>query len=187
MKVQADGHAEGRFGPFDPLQLPEQAVFRLDPIGQVTGIVRHGGRPVPGAQVELYAAIGSGQIVFNRGFQVRHYPFSFQSATTDAEGRYALTPRETNDFVLRAAHDGLAPAEHEVRGYDTLRGLEVDFELGTGGTVHGVVRALPGEEPTGLLVAASRGDANERTVRVGPDGAFRFEHLTPGRWRWWRW
>ena len=59
MKIQAAGHAEGIFGPFAPGTLGERVELRLDPVEQVTGVVRHEGQPVPGARVELYAAIGS--------------------------------------------------------------------------------------------------------------------------------
>jgi len=42
---------------------------------------------------------------------------------------------------------------------------------------------LPGgADPTGTLVAAHRGDGRPRTARVGADGRFRFELLTPGPW-----
>jgi RNA polymerase sigma-70 factor (ECF subfamily) len=182
VKMQAEGHAEGVFGPFAPGALAQQVEFRLEAVRELTGVVRHEGRPVPGARVETYWSIGDRQVVYNRGFRATRYPFSFQEATTDADGRFALTPRENPDFFVRVSSDDLAPAEHEVRGYDPQRGAELVFDLTAGGAIHGRVRALRGEEPTGVLVAASRGDANEQTMRVGTDGSFRFEHLMPGRW-----
>ena len=182
VKIQAEGHAEGRFGPFRPGGLEARSEFQLEPIAPVSGIVRHDGRPVAGARAELYMFIGENQVVYNRGFRVTRYPFSFEKATTDAEGRFTLTPRDGTDFYVRVATDGLAPAEQQVRDYDPQRGADLVFDLTAGGVLHGLVLAAPGEEPTGLMVAVSRGDANERTLRVGPDGTFRFEHLMPGRW-----
>ena len=182
VKIQAPAHDEGVFGPFEPGVLPVRSEFRLEAVQQVTGVVRHEGRPLPDAAVEVYWSIGSGQVVYNRGFRALRYPFSHQRTTTDSEGRFALTPRDQPDFILRVAAEGLAPAEEEVRGYDPKEGLQLEFDLTAGAAMHGVVRARAGEEPTGLIVAASRCDANEHTMRVGPDGLFRFENLMPGDW-----
>ena len=40
-----------------------------------------------------------------------------------------------------------------------------------------------GADPTGRIVAASRGDGHIGTIEVGPDGAFRFDNLLPGPWQ----
>ena len=39
-----------------------------------------------------------------------------------------------------------------------------------------------GEDPTGWVIGASRGDIYGQTVTVGSDGRYRFELLTPGPW-----
>jgi hypothetical protein len=44
------------------------------------------------------------------------------------------------------------------------------------------VLTAPGREPAGVVVGIDRHDGKPRTQRVGPDGTFRFEHLTPGKY-----
>jgi hypothetical protein len=38
-------------------------------------------------------------------------------------------------------------------------------------------------DPTGTVVGINRGDGHPKTLRVGPDGEFRFTRLTPGLWQ----
>lgn len=182
VKIHSPGHAEGSFGPFAPGALGERAEFALEPVQQVLGTVLHEGRPVPGARVELNDILGPGMVAYYRGFRVTRSPFESQRVVTDLDGRFAVTPRDKANFFIRVMADGLAPAEEELRGFDPEHGEDLVFELTQGGTIHGELRALPGERPTGLIVAASRGDAHEKTMRVGPDGLFRFETLMPGPW-----
>ena len=54
--------------------------------------------------------------------------------------------------------------------------------FGKGGVIEGRVTLPRGTDPTGTLVAAHRGDGRGVTARVGADGGFRFELLTPGPW-----
>jgi hypothetical protein len=56
----------------------------------------------------------------------------------------------------------------------------VEIALGAGGAIEGRVRGLA--DPSGTIVGISRGDGHGRTVRVGPDGAYRFTGLTAGGW-----
>ncbi len=181
IRIRADGYAQGTFGPFEPGALPDTAEFQLTPVEELTGSVTAGGVALEGAAIEVYGSIGN-QVVYHRGLRVTRYPFSFLDDETDAHGRFALTPREAQDFLVRVRAAGYAALEQEVRGYDPSTGAELEFALTPGGSISGVVLPLPGKEPTGLLVIASRGDAHERTQRVGPDGAFYFEHLSPGPW-----
>jgi hypothetical protein len=60
------------------------------------------------------------------------------------------------------------------------RRLRID--LVRGGTVEGKVLTAPGREPAGVVVGLDRHDGKPRTQRVGPDGTFRFEHLSPGKY-----
>ncbi|HKB16188.1 MAG TPA: hypothetical protein VKF62_08980, partial [Planctomycetota bacterium] len=45
-------------------------------------------------------------------------------------------------------------------------------------------RVIPaaGRDPNGVVVAVNRGDGHPSLLRVGVDGRYRFDHLTPGRW-----
>jgi hypothetical protein len=107
--------------------------------------------------------------------------------TSDAEGRFLLTPRAAGEYVVRAEHDGLAPAVSAAFTVDDggagLGAPDLALHLGAGGAIAGRVVAAAGNDPAGTIVGLTRGDGYDRTVRVGPGGEYRFERLTPGPWR----
>ena len=87
-------------------------------------------------------------------------------------------------FVLLASHDDHATLEYPTLQLDHGRGrADLALELGPGGAIEGHVRTAGGHPVAGAIVGISRGDGRGRTQRVGADGLFRFEHLTPGPWR----
>jgi hypothetical protein len=66
--------------------------------------------------------------------------------------------------------------------YDPRESLELALELLRGGALEGIVSHGPELDPSGLLLAFHRGDGDLESVRLGPDGRFRLEGLTPGTW-----
>ncbi len=182
--VSAEGHDEVALGPFEPGSAPPALDVTLRRLPPATGRVTADGRPVAGAKVELFGLASARHRVTRGGFRLRTEPVASAVATTDAEGAYRLTARRAGTYVVRAEAAGRAAAEIGPLELDPRSGASaLDLTLTPGGAIEGRVLAPAGAEPTGLAIGASRGDVHGRTVVVGPDGAFRFERLTPGPWR----
>ncbi len=182
--VAAHGYATERSDVLDPNAPPSELSFRLAPRAGVSGVVRARGALLEGATVLLARMPGDGRCYQKDGFDLRFSSTELQEGVTDAHGRFALTPPEQGDFALLVHADGFAVAElgpFALYGPQGIAGIEV--ELVGGGALEGHVLVPPGARPAGVIVGINRGDAFPRTLRVGEDGRFRFEHLAAGRWQ----
>jgi hypothetical protein len=183
-EVTAEGFAKAKLGPFDPASLPETLDCVLEPVAAARGRVTAGGAPVPGARVVALRAVPAGSKCVCDDLPCRWYPDAeAETPATPASGEFSLPLRDRGAFVLRAEAEGFAPAEVGPLEFDPARGVEgIEIPLGRGGTLEGRVLPPPGRSPEGTIVVVHRGDGRPRSLRVGPDGRFRFEGLTPGPW-----
>ncbi len=182
LRVDAAGFELAEVGPLEPAGLPRPLRVSLVPVPGLHGRVTHDGVGVAAADVSLQALVPPGLFVAKNGFRTLVESAS-ETVRTDADGRFLLTPRTPGAFVVRAEHAGLAPAVSAVLELGpSLRGPEVELELTPGGAIEGRVVKLDRTDPAGTIVGLTRGDGQDRTLRVGPDGAYRFERLTPGPW-----
>ncbi len=180
IKITAPRRETVIVGPFDPEQLPERIDVALPALAGVHGRVTVRGEPIAGARVTLHRSRVRGR---REPFPFHTSPGSRAFATTDADGRFQLDHRETGTICVRVEAGGFAPAEWGPQRVDAERGLRgLSVELGVGGALEGRVLVAEGSPAHGTLVGISRGDGFPRSERAGPDGAFRFEGLTPGRY-----
>ena len=180
----AEGFGRVEDGPFDPRALPGEHVVRLAREPVLRGVVRAGGAPVAGAQVEVCEVLPQGVVPLTMGFPQRFFRGGLAEATTGEDGRFTLAvSRDRGELVLLASAPGWAVAELPLTLAAVLEGEEVAVELGRGGALEGRVQVASGGSPRGVVVAASRGDGHARSVRADEAGRYRFEHLTPGPWR----
>lgn len=185
--VDAPGFALARRGPIDPLAVPEELEFELEPGPGLLGRVLAYGQPVSGARVTLHDADPRNHIDHD-GYPSFHLPEALDEARTDARGRFILRARAAGEFVVRAEAEGLAAVDAGPFAFDPLRvsssmgRKELELAATRGGAIEGRVLVPAGREVSGVIVAVNRGDAHARTVRSGAGGEFRFEGLTPGRW-----
>lgn len=180
LEVRAQGFALGRAGPFTKVpSAPLELV--LNALPGVRGRVSHRSVGVAGARIEAYRR-GAGHHEKN-GFAVRFDPQLHESTSSDGDGAFELTLRESGDHTLLLIADGFATAELELDDFEPSAGRSpLDFELVRGGAIEGWVTPEHGGEAAGVVVAFSRGDGRAFTQRVGADGRFRAEQLAPGRW-----
>ncbi len=182
IEIEAAGFDTGRAGPFSPGAVPETVQVTLTALPGVRGTVTTTGGPLAGATVGAYA-VADGPIYFLNGFMTSRQPSPEAEVLTEADGTYALTVRESGTYLVRVESPGLAPFESPPFEYDPTVGRNaVDAALSAGGAILGVVTDDAGRALAGTVVGASRGDSHAVSQRVGPDGRFHFEHLTPGRW-----
>jgi RNA polymerase sigma-70 factor (ECF subfamily) len=184
VRVSAREHALKKVGPLVPGDVGDELLVELEPVPGVHGVVTHDGEPVPGARVELRAVYSGTQYVTHNGFRLLVQNWADIQETTDEEGRFVLTLREDDKYVIFAEADGYALGQSRAYDLDTrsgARGLEV--ELFRGGSIEGRVKVDRGRDPSGTIVGINRGDGRAKTVRVGPDGRYRFDGLTPGGWQ----
>ncbi len=183
VSISADGHDSESLGPFDTETAPEEIRVTLPSIPDRTGRVTADGRLVEGATVELFGVASPWHRTTSGGFLLRTDTAISAATHTDADGAYRITVRSAGSYFVRAEAQGWAAAEIGPIELDPETGAEeLDLELTVGGAIEGRVLVPAGEDPSGWIVGASRGDVYGETLTVGANGAFRFEGLTPGEW-----
>lgn len=183
LRVRAPFHGEVERGPLLPgvIGAVGQVEIELPGIPALAGRVTRDGAPVEAAEVRVHE-IATGRVEAD-GFGSRLVPGRAAQGETAEDGSFALTLREAGEFVVRVTAPGSAPSEVGPFRYDPVVGrAPFDVRLGPGGVLEGHVVPPPGRTPTGTIVGISRGDGYGRTIRVGRDGAYRFERLMPGRY-----
>lgn len=163
VEVRARGFtpAEESFGPED---LESEVTLRLAPASSVRGrCIDERGRPVGGVSVSVPERGGT-------------------PVQTGADGRFTLDDVPRGGADVRFASDAHAPA--------ALRGLEIsgsehdvgDVVLRPGGKVTGLFVDLDGKPVAGgnVWITDAGMEWTYRSVVVGDDGRYTFEHVPPG-------
>jgi len=179
----APGFALQRSAVFDGLSAPSKLDFVLEPEAGLTGRVLADGVGRGGARVTLWRARGPRDGVDIGGYPALRLPDVAATALSASDGSYFLRVNGAGEHYVRADLSGYAASELgplEVSPRTAYGGL--DLVLGRGGAIEGAVRTAPGRSAEGVIVVANRGDGFVRSVRSGPNGAFRFEQLTAGPW-----
>lgn len=172
--ASAPGYSDARMNltleegkPLSGIELELDPGTRL--IGKVTG---PDGAALSGATVQV-VTIGAGSVMMMGGPGKR--------TVTDSNGEYvleALEPSDTNIEVSHAKYLGtrkeIAPKGREVR---------LDVQLTTGNRVSGVVVTESGAPVPEAEVEAMAGAGAFRSARADANGAFTFDSLAPGRYR----
>jgi len=180
--VSAAGHRTEKIGPIDGRSPPASLAILLTSVHGVRGRVVSGDIPIAGAQLRLceqpeaYSGL-------SEGFTALVKSSSIAQTTSGADGTFSLDLQRDGRFSILADAAGYARSQFgpvEVRAEEGLD--EVLIRLDAGGTLEGRVLMPAGQSSGSVVVGISRGDANPYGQTVGPDGAFRFEHLTPGPW-----
>jgi len=181
--VWARGRTRVELGPIDPAALPAQLVCTLESLPGLRGRVLHGKTPVAGANLLLHRMVPVNQRYEHNGYPSRIQGPVVEHDVSDAEGRFQVTVREPGIFALLCDAPGYALAEISPVDVDPRVGRDgLDVYVGAGGAIEGRVLAPTGRDAAGVIVGITRFDCRARTVRVGADGRFRFEQLTPGGW-----
>ena len=184
LRIEAEGFQIVENGPFHPDSVPDPLPVELFAVPGVTGQVTAGGTPAAGVAVFLHAALKPNEEYRVGDFRCRVRPRAVATTTTDEDGRFFLGLRESGSFYCRAELAGYAPAEKGPLDVDFRVGLKgLAIGLGQGGTLEGRVWTMPGRDPAGIIVAASRGDAYPISTRTDESGLYRFERIDPGRWQ----
>ncbi len=190
LSATARGYERAEQGPFDPAQPPGNVLFELAALPGIRGVVlTSDGEPAGGARVALSRAL-TGRIEMRRdGFRCVQDPYADTETTADGEGRFLLypppvqeSPVESAEFVLWAEAPGHVLTALPARRFDAREAAEVELRLARGGAIEGRALAPAGLDPTGFVLAYHRGDGEISTVRLGSDGRYRLERLTPGPW-----
>jgi len=183
VRIEAPGYELAEVGPLDPAFVSAGVELRVDEAPRLRGRVTDRDGPVADARVRLHELVPASTSYTRNGFRSRIDHNTLPDETkTDEDGRYLLTVRHMGTFVVRVERDGYAPAEVGPRELGAAQDDVLDVVLGRGGAIEGRVILPAGKDPGGRIVGLSRLDGYGRTVRVGPDGGYRFERLTPGRW-----
>src|SRR5262249_4877197 len=156
----------------------------LEGVPGIRGRVTANGEPVPGAKVALHEMSPRTDRIEHNGFLTRLQPTVVDSDTTAGDGSFQLFAKDAGAHAILGTLGGYAAGALSPIDVDPRRGIDgLALALTRGGAIEGHVKLAARRDPTGVVAAVDRADSCTRTQRVGPDGTFRFEHLTPGRWR----
>ena len=180
LEVSAKGYLPARFDELRPEAVGARFEVVLDPAPRLRGRVLAEGRPVANAQVSLHRAVIE-RSHWRNGFACLYESDTVSEAASDAEGRFELTCENTEPVWLRATNPGWVAGE--LGPLDPLGEQELELELTPGGSIEGRVLLPNGADAAGIVVGINHGDGHARTLRAGPEGRFRFDHLAPGPWQ----
>jgi RNA polymerase sigma-70 factor (ECF subfamily) len=185
--VEAAGRVRAERGPFTRDHPPERLTIALQPIGTIVGVVTFQGDPVANATVKVRELLAPDPNVEYlsacNGFPCRlaSDPDN-RTKFTDPNGAFAATRREHGTGVVVVRAEGFATFESAPFEHDSTMGTQIPVALKRGGAVRGRVIPLPGTTADGVIVGISRGDGDDRELRVGADGRYEFDHLAAGKW-----
>jgi RNA polymerase sigma-70 factor (ECF subfamily) len=183
IEVSALGFALARLGPFVPEAVEARLECTLTAVPGVSGRVVAEGHSIAAARVELVEMCSRGERFEVDGF-LRRLQGVVETATTDAEGNFRFTAQAGGRLAILCDADGFATAELSPLVVDPKIGAKsLEIVLSPGGILEGRVLVSQGIDPAGTMIELSRADGRRHSMRVGPDGAYRFERLTPGRWQ----
>ena len=183
VRATAPFHRIEIVGPLTPATTPNPLTVRLTPVPGIVGQVLARGEPVPGARVRLHRTVSDEVRYEDAGLRCWLVPDPLDERDADGEGRFVLSARAEGEYVVQVEQDGFAIAEWGPFSLGpALRCDPLLIELGAGGTVEGRITLANDGDPSGTIVDANRGDGSPLAARVGSDGMYSFEHLTPGDW-----
>jgi hypothetical protein len=182
LEVLAPGYTLGRLGPLDPSEVAGSLACTVSPLPGIRGRVFASGQLLAGAKLELARMCDSNGRLEIAGF-ARRLSWVLESTTSDADGSFRFTGREADRVAILCDAHGFATSEVSPLDVEPAHGIDdVRIEMTSGGAIEGRVLVPDGVDPSGTLIELSRADGRIHEVRIGPDGAFRFDHLTPGNW-----
>lgn len=183
VRVDAPGYELADAGPFDPSFVEAGLDVVLMEAPRLRGRVADANGPVEGARVRLHRLIDDSMLYERNGFRSRldHNQLGDETRT-DGNGEYVLTVRSGGTYIVRADRSGYAPAESTPMLLGAGADERLDLRLSQGGAIEGRLLLPGGEDAAGRILGLSRLDGYARTLRVGPDGSYRFDQLTPGPW-----
>jgi hypothetical protein len=182
LRVEAPGFAAAEVGPFEQGSAPESVHIELHAPASVTGHVFSNRSPVAGAKMELIPALVDDEGYVD-SFLTTYDTLHSVSSRTDESGAFHASVVDPGQYHVCVTAEGFARSDSGALSIDPTRGLEgLVIELDQGGSLEGTVLVAKDLTPAGIIVSLNRGDGMPRTQRVGPDGRFRFERLTPGPW-----
>ena len=194
IQVSASGYRSMRLGSnralLDPATLPMLLDAVLQRAPRIHGRVLADGAAFAGARVRI--AMDSPDLTLTAaGYRARYFLSNMppnsgwgSGTVSDAEGRFEIDCDHDKGFWLIATAQGWAtgevgPLDARELGADN----PIDVELTKGGAIEGRVLLPEGRDGEGAIIAFNHGDSKPRTLRAGPQGFFRVEGLSPGKWQ----
>ncbi|MCC7011566.1 MAG: sigma-70 family RNA polymerase sigma factor [Planctomycetes bacterium] len=188
--VRSRGCAQALLGPFGRDSAPHTAEVELQAAAALSGVVRAGGAPLAGAQLELIAASNAargGPLALGTldapfvGLVDRAW--RAQRVRSDEHGAYELALLEPGTWFLRVEASGHAVDWSGPYELGPMSRIAHDVELVRGAALRGRVIDARGAALAGVVVGVSMGDGFVRTQRSASDGQFEFDSLCAGRWQ----
>lgn len=186
LSVGGTGWKYQQLGVYEPASAPTEMTVELEAVPMIRGVVRAEGEPVAGAEIKVVRDCEARFRPLASGFPLRLFDGGHYGVKSDQEGGFAIPIGSSSEDppVLLVSKDGYALAEVALGVVDESKGLDgVEVELSAGGSLEGSVTLGPGRNPASVVVGVSRGDGRPRFARLGADGRYRFDQLTPGPWR----
>ncbi|MBI1849863.1 MAG: sigma-70 family RNA polymerase sigma factor [Planctomycetes bacterium] len=183
VRVSAPGHEARTLGPFDGDSAPEKIECVLATQPGVRGRVTAQGRALAGASVSVHDAERANDVGWSDNRCHRIGDLFAPTARTDASGAFRIDLQRAGDFIVRAEAPGFAPIDIGPLHLEPRSGFrDLDIAMNQGGSIAGHVLVHAGRSPLGVIVGVKRDGEIFDSCEVGPEGAFRFDRIPPGRW-----
>ncbi len=184
VRIGAEDYKYSEFGPYEGGLFPDPLQVVLHPAPGIRGRVLADGKPAAGVRVCVHTGVKPDIAYAVNQFPCRSTNDEYVCSLTDAAGCFAIPLEESGVYYLRSVIDGFAPGEVGPLEFDYLAGMSgLTINLTGGGSIEGKVKLAPGEDPEGIIVAASRGDGFPVYTVTDRSGNYSFPNLTPGRWQ----
>ena len=185
--VHAPGYALLEMGEidFDAVEVENVIILRAQLVPGVSvrgSVLDEEGNPIPNALVFSEDEVPADGLFFSLPALEQTFWLP-NHARTGPDGRFELAHLNPGRHTLRAGAEGFAPAWKAGVSAPCAPEAELDFTLGPGGTVEGVVKRDDGGPWAGAEVVVVAMDQVERTrmsfdhTRTDGEGRYRFEHL----------
>lgn len=172
--AQAAGYVSAKMPGVEvkPGGVTDDVEIQIEPGTRITGrVLGPDGAPVSRAGISRVAESSAGPAARRN-----------ETVATDGDGNYVLEGIPEGEIELRAIHQSFVTETKKVKVAG--REMQVDFRLGRGADVHGVVVTETGAPVAGADVSTRSAAANSsgQSAKTDANGTFRMSGLADGRY-----
>lgn len=183
LTLSAPGHSVMRLGPLTHIANAAPLRVVLERLQSFEGRVLGPTGPLARANVSVTHARSEGELTLYQGAPCLLDLDRSETTRTDAEGKFALTLRETGVWYVECEADGFAPHLFGPFDFDPrVATAPLELRVGPSGRIEGVAQLDDGRPAAQRVIGLSRGDHDVRTTRTDARGRFAFDVVAAGSW-----
>ncbi|MBL8803782.1 MAG: sigma-70 family RNA polymerase sigma factor [Planctomycetes bacterium] len=183
LTLSAPGHSVVRLGPLTHIANAAPLRVVLERLQSFEGRVLGPTGPLARANVSVTHARSEGELTLYQGAPCLLDLDRSETTRTDAEGKFAVTLRETGIWYVECEADGFAPHLFGPFDFDPrVATAPLELRVGHSGRIEGIAQLDDGRPAAQRVIGLSRGDHDVRTTRTDARGRFAFDVVAAGSW-----